>query len=114
MTSGAGATAIVTVAVSTRSARQLSCAWMVAVAVPAVVGVPEMTPVAASRERPPGSEPDVIVQFTVPIAPLTVGVSAYGTPVCALPPAGIVIENAGALIVTVSVAVAVLDGAAAS
>jgi hypothetical protein len=48
---------------------ELSFTWTVKFAVPAVVGVPLMLPVAAS-DSPAGSEPTVIDQVLPPVPPL--------------------------------------------
>jgi hypothetical protein len=45
---------------------------------PAVVGLPLMTPVEEFRVKPAGSVPTVTAQLT-PVAPLTVSVAEYGT-----------------------------------
>src|SRR5574342_517999 len=48
--------------------------------VPAVVGVPEMTPVPLLSDRPAGSEPLEIDQVYGVVPPLAVNVPEYDTP----------------------------------
>lgn len=54
-----------------------SVACTVKVAVPAVVGVPEITPVAAFNVKPAGSAPMVTVQLTAGVPPLDCSVVLY-------------------------------------
>jgi len=51
----------------------------VKVTVPAAVGIPAITPVAALRDRPAGSAPAEMVQFRGKVPPETVGVNKYGS-----------------------------------
>ena len=64
-----GGTAMVMLRVCVAVALELSFTWTVKFAVPAVVGVPLIPPVAAS-DRPAGSEPTVVDQVLLPTPPL--------------------------------------------
>ena len=60
-------------------------AWKLTEKVPAVVGIPEITP-AALKLKPPGSAlPDATVQVTTPFPPAEIKAGAvYGEPTCPL------------------------------
>ena len=63
----------------------LSTTFEVNVYVPAVVGVPEMTPVVVFSVNPGGSEPDVIENVNGAVPPFTCNVDEYGAPTVAWP-----------------------------
>ena len=48
--------------------------------VPAVVGVPEITPVEAAKVSPTGSDPELIVQVYGDVPPLAPSVALYAVP----------------------------------
>jgi hypothetical protein len=64
-----GGAAMVMLRACVAVALELSFTWTVKFAVPAVLGVPLIPPVAAS-DRPAGSAPTVVDQVLLPVPPL--------------------------------------------
>jgi hypothetical protein len=62
--------------------------------VPAVVGVPEITPVDAARLNPAGSVPELTLQLYGVVPPLAANVVVYAVPT--------VLPGSGAAVVSVS------------
>src|ERR1700753_660684 len=58
----------------------LSVTVTVKVDVPVLVGVPLMIPVAGSRARPAGSDPDMTANVSAPVPPVTAICVAYSAP----------------------------------
>jgi len=61
--------------------------------VPVVLGVPEITPVLAFRERPAGRVPTEIVQAYWLLPPVAVSVALYATDLLPLGSAGVVMAK---------------------
>ena len=71
--------------------------------VPPAVGVPEITPVAASRVRPAGNVPDAIEKVPVPEPPLFASVNEYAAPTVPVNPVvGVVITTAAIAYLTMT------------
>ena len=88
---GAAATAMLSAFVPVLFAASVTCT--VNDVVPAVVGVPEITPVAATRPNPAGSVPPVTVQLYGVVPPLACSVAEYAVP--AVPPGKDVVVTVG-------------------
>src|ERR1035437_5012985 len=87
-----------------------SVTWNVGVAVPAVVGVPLITPVEGFNVKPVGKFPDNC-QVVAPVPPVEVSVCEYGTPTIPSLSAVVVIFSGGIWDTIVTIAVAVCGGA---
>src|SRR5436305_1860510 len=82
--------------------------------VPHAVGVPAISPLAASSITPPGSAPDATLHDTLPTCPLEPPARLNAVPTRPSSAGAIDATNGGALIVSVTVAVAMSVGQFAS
>ena len=97
---GAAATAMLNALVPVLFAASVTCT--VNDVVPAVVGVPEITPVAATRLNPAGSVPALTLQLYGVVPPLACSVAEYAVP--AVPPGkDVVVTKGGCAVVATTI-----------
>lgn len=110
-TSAAGATVSVKACVSLTGEAAESRTWAVKLKVPAAVGVPEITPVAAFRVRPAGIEPALMDQLYGVKPPVACKVALYAVPATAFVSVVVVMTRGGGAVATVKLNAAVADAA---